>query len=63
MNKEKTLLFFNKNIGRDTHEEIKNIFGAQIIHKHERYLGLPILVGRGKGRLLTELRTKLGERL
>lgn len=48
LNKEKTSLFFSKNTGRDIQEEIKNMFAAQIIHRHERYLGLPTLVRRGK---------------
>ena len=38
LNREKTLLFFSKNTRREIQEEIKNSFGAQIIHKHERYL-------------------------
>lgn len=52
LNKEKTSLFFSKNTGRDIQKEIKNMFGAQIIHRHERYLGLPTLVGRGKKKAL-----------
>lgn len=27
---------------------MREMFGAQIIHQHEQYLGLPPLVGRGK---------------
>ena len=48
MNKKKTSLFFSRNINKEIRQEIKGIFGAQIIQKHERYLGLPTLVGKGK---------------
>ena len=48
LNKEKTSLFFSRNTSGDSQEEIKELFGAQIIKQHERYLALPPLVGRGK---------------
>ena len=48
LNKEKTSLFFSRNTSGDNQEEIKELFGAQIIQQHERYLASPPLVGRGK---------------
>ena len=48
LNKAKTSLFFSSNIDRETQEEIKIRFGAQIIKQHENYLGLLSLVGRNK---------------
>ena len=48
LNKEKTSLFFSKNIKREVQDQVKHIFGAKIIQHHERYLGLPPLVGKGK---------------
>ena len=48
LNKEKTSLFFSRNTSGDSQEEIKELFGAQIIQQHERYLALPPLVARGK---------------
>ena len=48
LNKAKTSLLFNKNTPREVQEEIKNKFGAQVIKQHEKYLGLPTLVGRNK---------------
>ena len=46
LNKAKTALFFSKNTPRVLQEEIKTRFGAQVIRQHEKYLGLPSLVGR-----------------
>ena len=48
LNKETTSLFFSRNTSGESQEEIKELFGAQIIQQHERYLALPPLVGRGK---------------
>ena len=47
-NREKTSLFFSKNTKEEVKEVVKDMFGAQIIHHHEHYLGLPLLVGKGK---------------
>ena len=48
LNREKTSLFFSKNTKEEVKEVVKDMFGAQIIHHHEHYLGLPLLVGKGK---------------
>ena len=45
LNRTKTTLFFSKNTPDEIKEEIKNRFGAQVIWQHEKYLGLPSLVG------------------
>ena len=48
LNMEKTSLFFSRNTNNDMKEAIKELFEAQIIQQHEKYLGLPPLVGQGK---------------
>ena len=48
LNQEKTSLFFNRNTPLETKERIQQFFGAEIIKQHEKYLGLPSLVGRSK---------------
>ena len=58
LNKEKTSLFFSKNTNREVQEQIKEKFGAQIFQHHEKYLGLPPLVGKGKGRISVASKTK-----
>ena len=35
LNREKTSLFFSKNTREEIREEVKDMFGAQIIHHHE----------------------------
>lgn len=48
LNRAKTSLFFSKNTPTDIKEEFKRRFDAQVIRQHEKYLGLPSLVGRSK---------------
>ena len=48
LNREKTTLFFSRNTHLDTQESIKQLFGVEVIKQHEKYLGLPSLVGRSK---------------
>ena len=44
-------------------EEIKNRFGAQVIRQHEKYLGLPSLVGRNKQNSFKEIKERLSKKL
>uniref|UniRef100_A0A7N2RBZ2 RNase H type-1 domain-containing protein n=1 Tax=Quercus lobata TaxID=97700 RepID=A0A7N2RBZ2_QUELO len=59
----KTSLFFSKNTPSEVQEEIKNKFGAQLIKQHEKYLGLPSLVGRNKRNTFNSIKEKLGKKL
>ena len=63
MNQAKTSLFFSSNTLGNIKEEIKNRFGAQVIKQHEKYLGLPSLVGRCKCNTFNEIKEKLGKKL
>ena len=60
LNKDKTSLFFSKNATEEVKEAMKEMFGAQIIHQHERYLGLPPLVGRGKKKAFNRINDQVG---
>ena len=48
LNKDKTSLYFSKNMGGDIQDQVKRKFGVEIVRHHEKYLRLPPLVGRGK---------------
>lgn len=61
LNRAKTSLFFSGNTPREIQEEIKNRFGAQIIKQHEKYLGLPSLMGRNKRTTFNAIKEKLGK--
>ena len=63
LNKDKTSLFFSKNAMEKVKELVKKMFGAQIIHQHERYLALPLLVGRGKKKAFNCIKDQVGRKI
>ncbi|XP_023911364.1 uncharacterized protein LOC112022977 [Quercus suber] len=63
LNHAKTSLFFNTYTSREIQEEIKIRFGAQVIKQHEKYLGLPSLVGRNKKASFNDIKDKLSKKL
>ena len=63
LNREKTSLFFSKNTSEEVKERVRDMFGAQIIHQHERYLGLPPLVGRGKKKAFHRILNQVGRKV
>ena len=59
LNRAKSSLFFSTNTSMEVQEDIQERFGAQVIKQHEKYLGLPSLVGRKKKkRVLVLLKIK-----
>ena len=63
LNKEKTSLFFSKNTSRDFQERAKETFGAQIIQQHEKYLGLPPLMGRSKKKAFNRIKDQVSRKI
>ena len=63
LNCAKTSLFFSTNTLREIQEEIKIRFGAQVIKQHEKYLGLPSLVGRNKRANFNDIKDKFSKKL
>ena len=63
LNRAKTSLFFSNNTNRSIKEEIKSRFAAQIIKQHEKYLGLPSLVGNNKRNTFNAVKEKLAKKL
>ena len=63
LNKEKTSLFFNKKTSEDVQEQVKSQFRVQIIKHHEKYLGLPPLVGKGKRKAFNCIKDLVGRKI
>ena len=63
LNKEKTSLFFSKNTSREVQDQVKGLFGAQIIRHHEKYLGLLPLVGKGKKKAFNRIKDMVGRKI
>ena len=63
LNKKKTSLFFSKNTNREVQKQIKENFGAQIVQHHEKYLGLPPLVGKSKRKAFNHIKDQVGRKI
>ena len=63
LNRAKTSLFFSSNTPTTIKEDIKGRFGTQVIKHHEKYLGLPSLVGRNRHSSFNDIKEKLGKKL
>ena len=63
LNRAKTSMFFSSNTNQQLQEEIKTRFGARIIRQHEKYFGLPSLVGRNKRNTFNAVKEKLAKKV
>lgn len=63
LNRTKTSLFFSSNTPSDIQQDIRNRYGTQVIRQHEKYLGLPSLVGRNKRNTFNDIKEKLSKKL
>ena len=63
LNREKTFLFFSKNTKEDIQNFVNDTFGAQIVKQHEKYLGLPPMVGRGKKKAFNRIKDQVGRKI
>ena len=42
---------------------MKEMFGARVVQHHEKYLGLPSLVGRGKRKAFNQIKDQVGRKI
>ena len=59
LNRNKTALFFSPNTDEGIRDDVKTLFGAQVIEPHESYLGLPSLVRRSKSNTFAHLEQRV----
>ncbi|XP_075669857.1 uncharacterized protein LOC142639581 [Castanea sativa] len=63
LNKEKISLFFSKNTCPEIQEMAKETFKAQIVQQHERYLGLPSLMGQSKKKAFNQIKDQVSRKI
>ena len=63
LNKEKTSLYFSKNTCRETKEYVQEKFRARVVWHHEKYPGLPPLLGRGKRKAFNRIKDQVGRKI
>ncbi|KAH9651249.1 reverse transcriptase domain-containing protein [Citrus sinensis] len=62
-NFEKSSMLFSSGTSQIQKEEFKNIFRLNVVTKHERYLGLPSMVGRRKISFFNEIKLRVLSKL
>jgi hypothetical protein len=59
VNNDKTALFFSCNTSQITRDSICSMFGSNPTTRFEKYLGLPLVVGRAKRRAFNEIKDRV----
>ena len=63
VNGGKTTLFFSPNTPYVSRTAILNLFGTTTITQFEKYLGLPLVIGRAKKRVFNDIKDRVWRRL
>lgn len=63
LNAVKTSIFFSKNTGTEFRDFIRTSVGIQITSSFDKYLGLPIMVGRSKNRMFAGICSRVQKKL
>jgi hypothetical protein len=63
INSTKTALFFSHNTPQVTRNQITNLFGTSLTMQFEKYLGLPLIIGRAKKRAFNDIKDRVHRRL
>ncbi|KAH9755242.1 reverse transcriptase domain-containing protein [Citrus sinensis] len=62
-NFEKSSMFFSSSTSSGQREEIRSIFGLNVVSKHEKYLGLPSMIGRKKTSFFNDIKLRVLSKL
>ncbi|KAH9722904.1 putative reverse transcriptase/RNA-dependent DNA polymerase [Citrus sinensis] len=58
-NFEKSSMFFSSSTSSGQREEIRSIFGLNVVSKHEKYLGLPSMIRRKKTSFFNDIKLRV----
>ncbi|XP_024033484.1 uncharacterized protein LOC112095607 [Citrus clementina] len=62
-NLEKSSMFFSKNTKVEEISAIQNIFQLNVVSRHEKYLGLPSMIGRKRSSFFQDVKLKVMEKI
>ena len=63
INTDKSSIFFSPNTSQELKDEIINILGSMQDLNHEKYLGLPSIIGRSKKLVFDKIKEKVNKKL
>lgn len=58
-NYKKSSMFFSQNTKQELISSIKNVFQLQVVSRHEKYLGLPSMVGRNNINFFNDMKLRI----
>ncbi|KAH9658603.1 putative reverse transcriptase/RNA-dependent DNA polymerase [Citrus sinensis] len=62
-NFKKSSLFLSGNVQQDQAEAIGNLFQLNIVSRHEKYLGLPSMIGRKRSSFFNDIKLKVSNKI
>ncbi|XP_062014381.1 uncharacterized protein LOC133730890 [Rosa rugosa] len=63
VNFQKSSVVFSNNVQADRQQEMATILGVQCVKEHDKYLGLPMRVGKSKSAIFAYIKEKLTKKL
>ena len=63
INTDKSSVFFSPNSPQEKKESILNILGPMQDSKHNKYLGLPIIIGKSKAQVFAKIKDRVAKKL
>ncbi|KAL0406666.1 UNVERIFIED_CONTAM: hypothetical protein Slati_3980500 [Sesamum latifolium] len=63
INTYKSAMVFSRNVEEDSRFELANILGVTVAPKHDKYIGLPTVVGRSKRELFEGIKDRIWHKL
>ena len=63
INRGKTTIFYSKSISVERKVELSNFLGVPKVKEYEKYLGLPVVVGRNKRASLNYVKERVWNKL
>ena len=63
INTDKSSIFFSPNTPQEPRESILNILSPMQNSRHNKYLGLPSIIGRSKAQVFAEVKDRVAKKL
>lgn len=63
INFEKSSMTFSKGMGSSVRDQIANILGVQVVENHDRYLGMPAVIGKSKQQIFSIIRDRVWRKI
>ena len=63
INTDESLVFFSLNIPQEIRESVLNTLGPMQDSRHNKYLGLPFIIGKSKSQVFAEIKDQVAKKL